>query len=130
MHTLKLIIFILIISLVACQEREKKAIIFCESLDSLNNCLGESDHFPKEKRVYVRYEPQQPLKNNNITGGLFVILDGEKTYLASQNFTFNPAEGYVSYYLPFDRFKRAGDYQVEFMDIQGYVLDSARVYLE
>ncbi|MDX2305203.1 MAG: hypothetical protein NW226_20500 [Microscillaceae bacterium] len=111
----------------ACKEEKKTNIVFCAALDSLGNCLGKADKFPRETRVFVRFDSKEPFKGSKLTGVIFALEQEQKIFLGSREFNLKPGEKRVSYFIPFDRFKSSGVYQIEFMDENGQVLDSSNV---
>ncbi|MEZ4825045.1 MAG: hypothetical protein R3C61_01945 [Bacteroidia bacterium] len=120
-----------VLAFAGCKEPNPYEVVFCASLGTDDECLGQSNHFPPETRVFVRCNAEKPFPYDYITGAIYEIRGGRKTGLiAQQSFALKVHDTHVSYFLPFDQYKGKGEFLIEFTDPQGNILAASTVYLE
>lgn len=114
-----------------CKEKSPYEVVFCASLGAEDECLGQSNHFPPETRVFVRCNALKPFPYDYVVGAIYEMREGKKNGLiAQQSFALKVQDTHVSYFLPFDQYKGKGEFLIEFSEPKGEILAASTVYLE
>jgi len=116
--------FLLILLSPACQEEQKPTIRFCSYFDVNTPCEGEFDQFPKGSKVWIYFELGKPSKGDTLTGQLYVLDNGKKSFVSEKEFIINPGEDFV---MDLMIFGSAGKFVVEFIDSEGNSLAAKEI---